>query len=193
MDFVAYSAAFNSHQNAIMHYGVRGMKWGVRKDAQLLAERKYNLEKKDLKQQFKLNKIDKTTYKNKKRRAKYEMLSAESRSKSFVKKNKKDAEVLHNKYMELHDKALKEIPNYKIKSGMKTAGRILGRIGTVSAVALAPFGSYIGLANAFQTKAISDAAAATLWGGASALGMGSAYVGSRKIRKGANAIRRKTT
>lgn len=191
MDFVAYSAAFNSHQNAIMHYGVKGMKWGVRKDAQLLAERQYNVEKKDLKQQLKLNKIDRSTYRMKKKRAKYGMLSEKYRTNKFIKENKKDQQALYDKYMELHSKAVKDIPHYKIKSGAKTAGRILGKIGTIAAVSAVPINLFMPTAEALRTATMGEFIASYL--GLSAIGSGAAYVGSRKIRKGANAVRRKFT
>ena len=48
-DFKEYSAAFHDHQNELMHYGVKGMKWHKRKPgAKIISEVAYNANKDEI-------------------------------------------------------------------------------------------------------------------------------------------------
>ena len=171
MDFVAYSAAFNSHQNAIMHYGVRGMKWGVRKDAQLLAEHRRNQDLDKLKLDYAKDKYDKAGYRAKRKEIKKNMkTSIRSEKKSL--RGIKEAE-LKKKFLKMRNKAMREVPDYKLKRGMLTTQRVMKRLAMAGSIGA---GILSGGATLIATGELAAAAVmAAFVGGTSALGTGIHY------------------
>lgn len=69
----------------LMHYGVKGMKWGVRKDARLLANHTRNQAVKDAKKQYKKGSISKEQKKAAIAKANTTLKSAKKNTKSAYK------------------------------------------------------------------------------------------------------------
>ncbi len=112
-----------------MHYGVLGMKWGIRRDRQLMAERRYNKAKDKLKNEYETGKMSKEDYKAKRKTKKKEMFEAikagKKESNSF--KNKADLEA---RFKKIRKQAINEIPKYRLQAGMYTASRVLRGLST---------------------------------------------------------------
>ena len=127
-----------SNKYELYHHGIKGMKWGVRRDRPsgggryirgmkrdltLLNEREYNTTRKNLARDVDYGKI---SY------SKYEMGLAAAKSKYKSKKvdikrlkQTKSKEETRKDFEKLRTKAMSEIPHYKLKSGVKTANKIL--------------------------------------------------------------------
>lgn len=114
------------YPNQLQHYGVSGMKWGVRRDIRLLANHRRNVAVKDARERYKTGKISKAT--------------KQSRIQKADAARKQDIERLTNKYLnaKTSDKKLrvennisrqtmKEIPDYKIKRGAATVHKTLSK------------------------------------------------------------------
>lgn len=122
--------------NELMHYGVIGMKWGVRKAKSYAADRNDYIRKQKNKEAFKQYKsgnITKKQYvkarlKNRKAAAAKNQKVADRLSKLTPDKEKKVKDI----YSKYKNDAINTIPNYKLKKGAKKAGSILLTLGTSS-------------------------------------------------------------
>lgn len=150
--FQMYSTAFYQHQIYLQHYGVKGMKWGVRRyqnedgsytdaglkryagkhkrgiinDEILLAERKFNKKKQSIKRQLEKGQLRKDQYKQLRKDFRKNFREERSnivKNAKSMKKNKQYKK-LFDRYNKMRDKAMKEIPNYQIKKGARIANKI---------------------------------------------------------------------
>lgn len=137
-DFRTYSAAFQVQQNDLQHYGVLGMKWGIRRDRQLMAERRYNKAKDNLKNKYELGEMSKEEYKTTRKAKKKEMKNAikEGHKESNSFKNKAE---LEERFKKVRKQAINEIPKYRLQAGAYTASRVLRGLGTGAAMGKSMF------------------------------------------------------
>lgn len=129
-------------EQELYHYGVKGMKWGIRRDIRILANHRANDAKKRIRRDYDLGKIDSDTKKKHiqeiKKTKKQFMSDAERR----YEKTKTDAgrDKLDKEYRKM---AVTEVPHVNIKRGMATVNQIISAAGV--AVAAGTGGVYAGL------------------------------------------------
>lgn len=111
--------------NELYHYGVPGMKWGVRRDTRILANHRRNTEATLLKEQYRSGKITKQQYKDSIRkvnlRKKQYMSDVENKfrnAKSNIERDKLGEDISNT--------AVKEVPNITIKRGLAVANQLFG-------------------------------------------------------------------
>ena len=181
-DFMAYSAAFSYQNNDIMHYGVLGMKWGIRRDRQLMAERRYNKTKDDLKNKYETGKISKEDYKSNRKSAKKQMKSEIKNAKNEVRNiERKELEKRFNK---VRNQAINEIPKYRLQAGLHTASSVLRGLGTGVRIVNGSINGALTASMIMGIPVASAAIGATF--GAAAAGYGLSRLGKRvddKIRR----------
>lgn len=126
----------------LYHYGVAGMKWGVRRDARILANHRRNTEVGKLKEQYRSGKITKQQYKDSihnvnlyKKKYMSDVENKFRNAKSNDERNKLGKDIANT--------AVKEVPNITIKRGLAVTNQLFGTasIGTTAytAVGLAMF------------------------------------------------------
>lgn len=136
-DYIITNGQLHS-TDELKHYGVLGMKWGVRKAysySRDLNAHRYNKKKQQLRIDKKAHKISKENYKSeindlKNKRKRSDQLTRHKLSKITVDKNKSVKSI----YEQYKDKAYREIPNYTVKRGAKTVSNII--TGALGAAAL---------------------------------------------------------
>lgn len=112
-------------EQELYHYGVPGMRWGVRRDTRILANHRRNVEVRKHKDRYKAGKITKTQYVAAKRKAnlgkkKYlEDVEMQFRRAKSEYEREKLGESISNT-------AVKEVPNIKVKRGLAVANQLLG-------------------------------------------------------------------
>ena len=111
--------------NELYHYGVPGMKWGVRRDTRILANHRRNVEAGQLKEQYRSGQITKQQYKDSMRRVNLRKKKYMSDIENKFRNAKNDAELtkLSN---DITNTAVKEVPNIAIKRGLAVANQLLG-------------------------------------------------------------------
>lgn len=109
----------------IYHYGVPGMKWGVRRDTRILANHRRNTEISKLKEQYRSGRITKQQYKdsihNVNLRKKKYMSDVENKF-----RNTKSASERSKLGADISKTAVKEVPNITIKRGLAVANQLFG-------------------------------------------------------------------
>jgi hypothetical protein len=107
----------------LCHYGVKGMKWGVRRDARIIANHRYNQARKYIKDERRLGEIDSTQKKSKIRDAKLERKKFMTDVEDSY-RNAKTANEIQRLDKKISKMALKEVPNIKVKRGAAMIDRI---------------------------------------------------------------------
>lgn len=128
----------------LYHYGVKGMKWGVRRDVELLANRRRNTAVRQARKDYRSGNITATE-------KKMAIKSAKADRKNFLKDTKKEYESLktksekENASKNISKQAMKEVPNRTLKKGMRLANDILTGVrlgslgyGTAKSLAILP-------------------------------------------------------
>lgn len=178
---MAYRGVWRPTPNIeLYHHGVKGMKWGVRRQAKnylvrtkrdlhMLNDREYNQKVRSLKDQRDLGSIDQKQYKSAKKDAK---LKRKETTKS-IKSMKVDKSLADTKkrFDETRKRAIKEIPHYRLKRGARTVSTLITAIAA---------GSIVGSAAAVGYGA-------ALVGSAYGASMGAAYATGGALSIGATA------
>ena len=150
----------------LMHYGVKGMKWGVRKDIRLLANRRRNEAVRKAKDDYAVGKITS----NQKKAA---IQKANTQKKAFIDKTTSDyknATSQKNRNImerDLKNQTINEVPNHRLKSGARTVNRILSgvQVGATAATAALMTAAIPALGPMYATTVIGTAigAAGRTW------------------------------
>ena len=134
----------------LQHYGVPGMKWGVRRDIRLLANSRRNKEVKDAKAKYKAGQIKKSTrdariqQANVSKKRDIESMTKKVATASTYERQVKATSNISNAVM-------KEVPNYKVKRGAATVHKILSE-SRIKGLGIA---SVVGVATANPALAIA--------------------------------------
>ena len=190
-----YSFWAPTYSMELYHHGVKGMKWGVRRernqlvrrtkrDLNMLADNLYQKEKDNLRSK-RDHGADKDYIKSEKQRIKSEYKQHKQMIKSETKAAKKSSSVeeARAKFQKVRNQAMSDIPNYKLKRGLRTANTLLNGLRT-GALAVT---SGMVVAGAVACGVTSGAAAGLATGGVLAIPLA---VGAGKMAADA-AIRRK--
>lgn len=115
------------NDNYLQHYGVKGMKWGIRRDARLLANNRRNIKVKKIKDKYDVGEISSE-------RKKIDIKKANVDKKIYLKNTKETLKSMSNKN-EVSDykyniakQAISEVPNRRLKSGAHAVNKILAGI-----------------------------------------------------------------
>lgn len=129
--------------NELQHYGVKGMKWGVRRDAELLASHRRNVAVKRATDDYNRGKLSDEQYSRK-------VDKANKAKKDYLNKLKSDYEsASKEKRQQISDgiskQAVKEIPRRKIAKGASITNAIITgaelgttAVGVAASIAAAP-------------------------------------------------------
>ena len=151
----------HSDEEELMHYGVLGMKWGIRRDARVLANRRRNNKVRSIKDDYELGKITKETKKKLIKDANASKKQYNKTTKESLKnKTKEELTVTKRK---LAEQSINEIPHRRLKKGLTTANKLLGTANTAVTAATIPGAVIATAANpAFGAMYIGSAAISTL-------------------------------
>ena len=149
------------YSNELYHYGVKGMKWGVRRDYRVLANRRRNEAVRKVKTDYKTGVISRSEKKQRMKEAKNTKKILQTQMKSRY-KNAKTREERKALNQDIRNQTIREVPHRRIKKGATTVNRLLtvgtvgsAAIGTVAAVATAPALAPLALTSLAGTTALN--------------------------------------
>lgn len=116
------------NEYVLYHYGVKGMKWGVRRDARILANHRYNAESKRLKTAYDWGMIDSEKYSDGIRKANARRKQSLADMENSFRNAKSDAE-RERLGKNITKMAVNEVPDIKIQRGAAVANQLIGGAG----------------------------------------------------------------
>ena len=167
-------------EDELMHYGVLGMKWGVRRNAKVLANNRRNKEVRSIKDQYDMGNISKEQKRS-------GIKAANTKKRDFIKKTNSDLKGYKNENglreykNNMAKTTIKEVPNHRLKKGLVTANKILAGINMSNAVPMA-IGGVAALTNPATAPFGLATLGSTVAGGATIAGIHAlANMGIRKL------------
>ena len=115
----------------LYHYGVPGMKWGVRRDARILASSHRNKRIREAKAAYKAGKITKETRDAEIQSAKHDKKKMLNKTKERFVKAKTDVE-RQRLAIDIRNKTTKEVPHATLKRGAYVVNALFGGVNAVS-------------------------------------------------------------
>lgn len=121
-------------EQVLIHYGVPGMRWGVRRDARIIANHRRNVEVSLQKNKYKTGKITKEQYiaARKKATAEKKKYMSDVENKYRNAKSEKEIAKLDN---DITKTAIKEVPNLTVKRGLAVVNQMLAIYDTTTVAA----------------------------------------------------------
>lgn len=146
----------------LYHYGVPGMKWGVRRDTRILANHRRNVAADRLKEQYRSGKITKQQYKDSIHKVNLRKKQYMSDVENKFRNAKSDSERTRLGE-DISNTAVKEVPNITVKRGLAVANQLFGTasIGSTVYTALGTAAINPAFASAFIGAGLVTAAAET--------------------------------
>lgn len=139
----------------LYHYGVKGMKWGVRRDARLLANSRRNKRVRAARDAYKSGKMSKEARDKEITSAQREKKKMLANTKDRFAKAKTDSERVRLE-QDIYDKTTKEVSNASLKRGAHTVNALFGAANAAS-VGLGA-ASILAINPAFAGAAVASAA-----------------------------------
>lgn len=124
------------NQNELYHYGVKGMKWGVRRDTRILANHRHNTAVRRLEAEYAFGKIGTEQY----RRGLKDAKSIKKQTMSDAKKrfdNASDDMERVKMANDISKMTINEVPNANIKRGAAAVNQALGIVNIASVASTA--------------------------------------------------------
>lgn len=125
----------------LQHYGVKGMKWGVRRNTKLLANHKRNQTIKKARSDYKKGRISKTKKNITIEQAKIDRKNTISKTKKKVKGMSKDQLTRYSDKLKVQ--TVKDVPHSKLKKGARTVSNILARTGQAGGLGMVGVGALV--------------------------------------------------